>query len=49
VQRGETSREGLRIGETGVVAEEVETAGLVGGDELFDEAAGSVLRVGRGE
>jgi hypothetical protein len=34
-QRREISREGLRIGQMYVVAEEAEAAGLVGGDELF--------------
>jgi len=36
-QRREMSREGLRIGQMYVVAEEAEAAGLVGGDELLQE------------
>ena len=36
-QRREISREGLRIGQMYMVAEEAEAAGLVGGDELLQK------------
>ena len=36
-ERRQKGREGLRIGEIGVVAKEAQAAGLVGGDELLQE------------